>query len=252
MSPIHRCRPLLGTFVTIQINDPYGTAGQELIANAFALIENVDFEASFFRQDNWLSRYNRRTLKSDLDRPVWMPKLLQLCDEMSQLSHGAFLPQTNGLLDLSGIAKGYAVDLAVDYLQYEGVSGGVVNAGGDLRVFGDESQDVILVSPIDNRELETVTLTNSAIATSISNLNELPIDSMERLASSGIRLHRSQKTTTAPRLISVIAPRCAVSDALTKVVAHHDADFTALLGRYRARAIAFDLNAMDRREIIGC
>ena len=40
-------------------------------------------------------------------------------------------------LDLGGIAKGYAVDRAVAVLRRAGVRRGVVNAGGDLRVFGD-------------------------------------------------------------------------------------------------------------------
>ncbi len=39
-------------------------------------------------------------------------------------------------LDLGGIAKGYAVDEAVRLLEESGVQAGIVNAGGDLRVFG--------------------------------------------------------------------------------------------------------------------
>ena len=39
-------------------------------------------------------------------------------------------------LDLGGIAKGYAVDVAVDGLLRHGVSQGMVNAGGDLRLLG--------------------------------------------------------------------------------------------------------------------
>ena len=39
-------------------------------------------------------------------------------------------------IDLGGIAKGYAVDRAVDALRTSGASSGIVNAGGDLRVFG--------------------------------------------------------------------------------------------------------------------
>ena len=39
-------------------------------------------------------------------------------------------------LDLGGIAKGYAVDAAVDGLLRHGVSQGMVNAGGDLRLLG--------------------------------------------------------------------------------------------------------------------
>jgi thiamine biosynthesis lipoprotein len=39
-------------------------------------------------------------------------------------------------LDFGGIAKGYAVDLAVAALRKRGIDSGIVNAGGDLRAFG--------------------------------------------------------------------------------------------------------------------
>jgi thiamine biosynthesis lipoprotein len=39
-------------------------------------------------------------------------------------------------LDLGGIAKGYAVDLAVGALRRRGVESGIVDAGGDLRLLG--------------------------------------------------------------------------------------------------------------------
>lgn len=39
-------------------------------------------------------------------------------------------------LDFGGIAKGYAIDLACGTLRSRGVENAIVNAGGDLRVFG--------------------------------------------------------------------------------------------------------------------
>jgi len=40
-------------------------------------------------------------------------------------------------LDFGGIAKGYAVDLAIRHLQAMGLSNAIVNAGGDLRAIGN-------------------------------------------------------------------------------------------------------------------
>jgi len=40
-------------------------------------------------------------------------------------------------LDLGGIAKGFAVDRAAELLAKAGVKGAIVNAGGDIRVFGE-------------------------------------------------------------------------------------------------------------------
>jgi thiamine biosynthesis lipoprotein ApbE len=44
------------------------------------------------------------------------------------------------IVDLGGIAKGFAVDRAVKALKCAGLASGVVNAGGDLRVFGLKSE----------------------------------------------------------------------------------------------------------------
>jgi thiamine biosynthesis lipoprotein len=43
-------------------------------------------------------------------------------------------------LDLGGIAKGYAVDKAVEAMQEAGAVGGIVDAGGDIRCFGTPSK----------------------------------------------------------------------------------------------------------------
>src|SRR6266851_1934957 len=41
------------------------------------------------------------------------------------------------IIDLGGIAQGFAVDRAIEPLRTAGMPWAVVNAGGDLRVFGD-------------------------------------------------------------------------------------------------------------------
>jgi len=43
-------------------------------------------------------------------------------------------------LDFGGIAKGYAVDLAIRHLQDMGISNAIVNAGGDLRAVGHHGE----------------------------------------------------------------------------------------------------------------
>lgn len=45
------------------------------------------------------------------------------------------------LLDLGGIAKGYAVDRVVDILKKNGIDAGIVDAGGDLRAFGTKPDE---------------------------------------------------------------------------------------------------------------
>jgi thiamine biosynthesis lipoprotein len=44
-------------------------------------------------------------------------------------------------VDLGGIAKGYAIDQAAEALRDSGAAAGLVDLGGDLRLFGDGSDD---------------------------------------------------------------------------------------------------------------
>lgn len=55
--------------------------------------------------------------------------------KLNKTSHSITLAK-NQRIDLGSIAKGFAVDLAHDYLFKQGFSGFLINAGGDLRSFG--------------------------------------------------------------------------------------------------------------------
>lgn len=55
---------------------------------------------------------------------------------LDQGDHSVRLAHPQAGVDLGGIAKGYGVDAAVEALRSQGVEGGVVDAGGDLRVMG--------------------------------------------------------------------------------------------------------------------
>jgi thiamine biosynthesis lipoprotein len=75
-------------------------------------------------------------------------------------------------LDLGGIAKGYAIDLAIEAMQKAGAVGGLVDVGGDVRCFGQPSDDkeswlVGLQDPsADDRLLLVLKLRDMAVATS--------------------------------------------------------------------------------------
>src|SRR5262249_49064391 len=50
-------------------------------------------------------------------------------------------------IDLGGVAKGFAVDRAIDALKHHGIPSGLVNAGGDLAAFGPASYTVHIRDP---------------------------------------------------------------------------------------------------------
>ncbi|MBO0694862.1 MAG: FAD:protein FMN transferase, partial [Verrucomicrobia bacterium] len=144
------------------------------------------------------------------------------------------------IVDLGGIAKGFAVDRAVDALKGNGIKCGIVNAGGDLRAFGLASQLVHLRHPTDpTRVAGAVRLRERAMATS------------------GIYFERRRYRNdyVAPLLdgrtgqparelisVSVAAVECMVADALTKIVFAMREKAAPLLARYHADALLLERN----------
>lgn len=97
--------------------------------------------------------------------------------ELSQREHfeirdsGVVKSQASARVDLGGVAKGYAIDRAIEVLQDAGLSGGLVDIGGDLRVFGKSpeggSWPVQIRSPFTSEGvLATIAVTDAAVCTS--------------------------------------------------------------------------------------
>lgn len=129
---------------------------------------------------------------------------------------------------LDGIAKGYAVDLAIGALRRAGATAGWVNAGGDLRVFGDR------VLPVHRREADGSTtplggLRDAAVATSRARPAGAPAD-----PASPARLVAPGDALAAEGVWTVLARSAWRADALTKVAAtappHERAARVARLG----------------------
>ena len=76
-------------------------------------------------------------------------------------------------VDLGGIAKGYGIDCAIAAMRRAGAAGGLVDAGGDVRCFGEPIRyklwRVGVQNPVRSRVrplLLRLSLTNKAVATS--------------------------------------------------------------------------------------
>lgn len=123
-----------------------------------------------------------------------------------------------GWIDLGGIAKGYAVDAAVAVLEGAGagVTGGCVNAGGDLRAFGTLRVPVTIRSPhAPGQAARQLELCDAALATSGSYF------SRRRHAGRAVSAlidARDGRPQVGDISATVRASRCAHADALTKVV----------------------------------
>lgn len=80
-----------------------------------------------------------------------------------------YLVRPSGVkINLGSVAKGYIVDKAVDYAISQGISSGHINAGGDIRLFGDGGEYRIGIRhPRDiNDIIDLLTLSETAVVTS--------------------------------------------------------------------------------------
>jgi len=133
----------------------------------------------------------------------------------------------------SDVAKGFAVDRAVEALQALGVPHGLVNAGGDIAAFGADPFTVHIRDPRDaGRILTEVHLHNEAIASSGAALDR-PAGA-PRVAIVDPSTGRFANTIAGA---TVRVSRCVVADALTKLVVVAGRSADALLTRYGASAL---------------
>ncbi len=75
------------------------------------------------------------------------------------------------IIDFGGISKGYAVDIIVDMLKKQGIKAGIVDAGGDLKVFGKKPDKEKWIIGIRHPErkgtvIKQFSVSETAVATS--------------------------------------------------------------------------------------
>ncbi len=217
-----RARPLLGTFVEITAFGADRSTLDAAIDTAFDAVATVHRLMSVQDPESELSRFNRGQAAGRLH--PWTKQVLAAATELRQRSDGAFDAGCGGSgVDLSGIAKGFAVDRAVDALKKAGVTRGIVNAGGDLAVFGAAAVEVGVRDPREpSRMAALVTLHDEAFASSGRVLDP----------STGRLCGTSDGA-------SVRAPDCMMADALTTVVGVLGDGARPLLGACGAVALLF-------------
>jgi len=138
-------------------------------------------------------------------------------------------------IDLGGIAKGFAVDRAIDCLREHHQTSGLVNAGGDLATFGESKEMIHIRDPLSPSSLLCkIVITNAALASSARLFN--PMDSSDTLLSSTITPVTQQPVTEIAGA-TVRAPSCMVADALTKIVMITGQHAAGILQTYEASAL---------------
>lgn len=269
-----RCKPLLGTYVEItahtHTNHPIAYRDLKFcIEKAFSIIHDLHLRLNFYTENSELSHLNRLAHLRPLEISIELKAILVIAKEIHFHSEGLFncgigqcalklekdhvqfgdladlqfLPHNHVYakrplcLNLSGIAKGYAVDCAVDILLKQGVAAGCVNAGGDLRLFGQKAQKIHLRIPhLSHALIELGELQNGAIASS-ANYFCSPISPQS--LGQGIVDPQQQLLSNSPHSYSIIAPQCVHADALTKVLALSQQVLHPCFQRYDAKPFIF-------------
>jgi thiamine biosynthesis lipoprotein len=217
---------VLGTLVEMRIPD-CGSA-PAAFEHAFAAVERVHRLMSRQEPDSDVARLNRAAPGTPVPVDHWTWQVLKRAKELHAATGGLFdcaaTPGREGTfadleldgdrvrlrrplaISLDGIAKGYAVDRAVEALRRAGATSGAVNAGGDLFVFGEEPQIVHVRHPRDPCRLVSIgAVKEAAVATSgLYFGNSSLIDP---------RTQRARRTAWSA---TVIASDCTAADALTK------------------------------------
>src|SRR5262249_52482776 len=140
-------------------------------------------------------------------------------------------------IDLSGIAKGYAVDRAIDVLRAAGADQVSVNAGGDLRVSGGGAERVLLRTDQTGVPMQVIEISGGALASSSGYLHRMVCDGR----SCGPHVDgRDGSPAPATRFACVAADECTTADALTKVALALGEACAPALKAFDASAHIFD------------
>lgn len=230
---IRRCRPLLGTYVEIAVLDSAFPHTATAITAAFKAVETVHRLMSYQDPDSELSRLAEPPGGSTVRLHPWTANVLRCAQDVARVSGGAFNPafRTSGAdvardiewvdtdrvrlrrsiqLDFGGIAKGFAVDRAIERLRDAGVASAVVNAGGDLRVLGPRPDTLLVRDPSRPRQRAAhIPFLCEAAATTAGYF---------RRSGDGVFCARRRRFLSRRASVTVFAPTAMLADALTKVL----------------------------------
>lgn len=126
-------------------------------------------------------------------------------------------------LDLNSVAKGYVVDLIAEWLDEQGSENYIVEVGGEIRAKGVNARGIVwrigVDTPFDNNQSpgqyqqKVVQISGAALATS-GNYRRFYYNAEGERISHTINPQTGASHTSSLLSATVIAPRCAVADAL--------------------------------------
>jgi len=180
--------------------------------------------------------YRKRQQPSDQSVAKKLPAIdyhhIELTDNKIRFNNDAVR------IDLGGIAKGYAVDRAVDIVRQCGIGKAMVSAGGDSRIMGDRVGRPWVIGIQHPRDPDGIVLrlplTDSAISTS-GDYERFFIDNGERVHH--IINPSTGRSAAASWSATVIGPDAMTTDALSTTI--------FILGAVKGLALIESLDGID-------
>jgi FAD:protein FMN transferase len=246
---VSRLRVAMGTFVALEAQAPARDGAEQALSQAWESIIRIEQLMHPDREGSDLARLAEAAVGTVVPVHPWTWAVLEVCRELYDATGGVFDPCVSGAghfgeveliapssvrlhravrLDLGGIAKGYAVDQALQALRRVGCIGGLINAGGDLATFGARSHAVYCGPRCGQVIFE---LKDGALASSDCSAAARP------------REHRgyydgNDRARCVAGQVTITAPLAVWADALTKcALLLEPAQCEALLARAGARVI---------------
>ncbi|MCL4675113.1 MAG: FAD:protein FMN transferase [Pararhodobacter sp.] len=248
---LHIEGPAFGARWSLRIGD--GADSAALVAAVTGVVAMVDAQMSPYRPDSALSRFNATETTDWQALPGAMLTTLHEARRLADLTRGAFDPTLGGVtgrygfgpitgrpagrfdalaldaagarkahprqtLDLCGIAKGHALDLAVDALSALGHRDFLIDMGGEIRARGRHPDGRAWRVGVENPAPGStgvrcrVAVGDAALATSGDRINSY--QTRTRRYGHIIDPQSGEPAGSALASVSVLAPRAISADAL--------------------------------------
>ena len=130
--------------------------------------------------------------------------------------NSVYLPQQGMQLDFGGIVKEYAADSVAQLLKSKGITSGIIELGGDIKVIGPrpsgQGWPVAIRNPLekDQQSLQ-LTITHGAVASSGDYERFQEIDGVRY---SHILNPKTGMPTTGLRAVSILSEHCVVAGSI--------------------------------------
>jgi thiamine biosynthesis lipoprotein len=169
--PLDRVEHIMGMPIGIEVHDP--EVDPAALDAAFDWFRRVDATFSTYKADSEISRLNRGELTLADAHPD-VRAVLARCEELYEETGGYFdirVPFLRGVIDPSGLVKGWSVERAGEILAEAGARNFAVNAGGDIVVRGHPPEALMwrigIKHPFEHdRVAAVVGMTDGTVATS--------------------------------------------------------------------------------------